>query len=163
MMIGTHRPGPNHHDDTTPAANAPDRDPTCRFLLKGTAGARGVDFSTAFGGDHGDSITIAPAAQGHWVVTAVGDRLPNCDVPTISTGDTLAFGEPRDWLDFTQVAVRRARLYSAPQAQAATRAYLVKGDVAAVLARSGDWVEIDYFARGATRVRWVRRADLGAD
>ncbi|MCM2481437.1 hypothetical protein [Burkholderia glumae] len=145
---------------TAPAANHPDRDPTCRFLLKSTSVARNeVDFATQFGGAQGQPISVSSNAKGVWSVRVHGD-LPNCDVPTISTGDALTFSAERAWIGFATVASQRARLYAKPEAPAATRAYLVKDDVAAVLARKGDWVRVDYFFRGTDLIRWIRRSDL---
>ncbi|MDD1791361.1 hypothetical protein [Burkholderia gladioli] len=148
---------------TAPAANNPDRDPTCRFLMTGRLDEHGrLDFATGFAGERGGRIVMQRDARGAWTVLAVGD-LPNCDVPTIAVGDTLSLGEARDWRGFVTVASPRAPLYSAPRVQAVTRAWLVKGDVAAVLAREGDWLRIDYFSGGGELLRWIRRADLRAD
>lgn len=148
---------------TAPAANNPDRDPTCRFLMTGRPDEHGrLDFATGFAGERGGHIVMQRDARGAWTVQALGD-LPNCDVPTIAVGDTLSLGEARDWRGFVTVASPCAPLYSAPGMQAITRAWLVKGDVAAVLAREGDWLRIDYFSGGGELLRWIRRADLRAD
>lgn len=148
---------------TAPAANNPDRDPTCRFLLRSTSVTRNeVDFATQFSGDRGEPISVAASAKGVWSVRVNGD-LPNCDVPTISTGDSLTFSAARSWIGFASITSRRARLYSKPEDSAITKAYLVKDDVAAVLVRNGDWVQIDYFASGTDLVRWIKRADLQMD
>lgn len=121
-----------------------------------------VDFATQFSGDRGEPISVAASAKGVWSVRVNGD-LPNCDVPTISTGDSLTFSAARSWIGFASITSRRARLYSKPEDSAITKAYLVKDDVAAVLVRNGDWVQIDYFASGTDLVRWIKRADLQMD
>ncbi|WP_109483370.1 hypothetical protein [Paraburkholderia sp. C35] len=145
---------------TTPAANNPDRDPTCRFLLK-SSDAKGetITFATWFDGEKGGTISLAPGNQQSWSVKVNGD-LPNCEVPTIESGDSLTFKTERNWIGFATIASKRAPLFSASQDAARTKGYLVKDDVVAVLARSGDWVQVDYFARGNDVVRWVRRGDL---
>lgn len=148
---------------TAPAANNPDRDPTCRFLLKSTSVTPNqVDFATQFSGDRGQPISVSSSAKGVWSVHVRGD-LPNCDVPTISTGDSLTISAARDWIGFAAVASRRTRLYLRPDDSSVTKAYLVKDDVVAVLARKDEWVQVDYFARGTDLIRWIKRSDLQVD
>jgi hypothetical protein len=148
---------------TAPAANNPDRDPTCRFLLKSN-GAKGntTTFGTWFADEKGGKISLTPGTNEAWSVNVNGD-LPNCEVPTIESGDFLKFKSERNWIGFAMIASKRASLFSASQDSARTKGYLVKDDVVAVLARSGDWVQIDYFARGNDLVRWVKGSDLRND
>jgi len=145
---------------TAPAANNPDRDPTCRFLLK-SSDTKGntITFSTYFADEKGGKISLSPGSQQSWAVKVDGD-LPNCEVPTIESGDSLTFKSERNWIGFAMIASKRAPLFSASQDSARTKGYLVKNDVVAVLARIGDWVQVDYFARGNDLVRWVKRSDL---
>lgn len=145
---------------TAPAVNNPDRDPTCRFLLKGRGEKSGaIGLATYFAGERGGRISISPGNRGVWNVRVDGD-LPNCEVPTIESGDFLTFKSSRNWIDFATVASKRAPLYATAQESSRSKAYVVSGDVVAVLARQGNWVQIDYFARGSDVIRWVKRSDL---
>ncbi|CAG9197310.1 conserved exported hypothetical protein [Burkholderia vietnamiensis] len=148
---------------TAPAVNNPDRDPTCRFLLKGRGEKSGaIGLATYFAGERGGRISISPGNRGVWNVRVDGD-LPNCEVPTIESGDFLTFKSSRNWIDFATVASKRAPLYATAQESSRSKAYVVSGDVVAVLARQGNWVQIDYFARGSDVIRWVKRSDLRDD
>ena len=148
---------------TTPAANNPDRDPTCRFLLKGSRTAAGdLKFATSFAGERGASIDVKARGQGTWSVHVDGD-LPNCEVPTVDSGDWLTLESERHWIGFARIASVRAPLLNAPRADARSKAYLVRNDVVAILERSGDWVKIDYFQRGGELLRWVRESDLSGE
>ncbi|OXJ26565.1 hypothetical protein CFB46_07030 [Burkholderia sp. HI2761] len=148
---------------TAPAVNNPDRDPTCRFLLKGGAEKSGaVGLTTYFAGERGGRISVSPGNRGVWNVRVDGD-LPNCEVPTIESGDILTFKSSRNWIGFATVASKRAPLYATARDSSRSKAYVVSGDVVAVLARQGDWVQIDYFARGSDVIRWVKRGDLRDD
>ncbi|WP_198390133.1 hypothetical protein [Burkholderia ubonensis] len=148
---------------TAPAVNNPDRDPTCRFLLKGEAEKGGaVGLATYFAGERGGRISVSLGDRGVWNVRVDGD-LPNCEVPTIESGDFLTFKASRNWIGFATVASKRAPLSMAAQDSARSKAYVVNGDVVAVLVRQGDRVQIDYFARGSDVVRWIKRSDLRDD
>jgi hypothetical protein len=145
---------------TTPAENDPDRDPTCRFLLEPARPQGGsIRFKTAFADEQGDPLQLTSTGHGDWKVR-VGGILPNCGIPTIDTGDTLHLSTEKPWLAFASVTARRAPLYTAASDDARGKAYLVRNDVVAVLERVGPWVRVDYFARGADLIRWMKRADL---
>lgn len=61
-----------------------------------------------------------------------------------------------DW----EVPVGRLTLYSAPDSNAATKAYLIEGDEAAMLAFEGDeWMQIAYEGRQGRIERWVSLKD----
>lgn len=61
-----------------------------------------------------------------------------------------------DW----EVPVARLPLYSAPHPDAATKAYLIEGDVALMLAFAGDkWMKIAYDGRQGRIERWVSLDD----
>ncbi|MBN3761030.1 hypothetical protein [Burkholderia sp. Ac-20365] len=145
---------------TTPAANNPDRDPTCRFLLKGSSAAGGVvEFTTFFGAERGASIAVTSRGRGAWSVHVDGD-LPNCEVSTVESGDSMTFDSERHWLGFARIASAKAPLFNEPQADARSKAYLVRNDVVAILERHAGWAKIDYFQRGGNLVRWVNASDL---
>lgn len=145
---------------TTPAENNPDRDPTCRFLFKGASAPDGkLQVTTFFAGKLGASLALSPGNVGVWSVHVDGD-LPNCEVPTLESGDSLTLESTRNWIGFASIASARATLFVGPADGARTKAYLVRDDVVAVLQKEDKWVQVDYFQRGKDVVRWVSTRDL---
>ncbi|MCX8999389.1 hypothetical protein NOF55_19975 [Rhizobiaceae bacterium BDR2-2] len=67
---------------------------------------------------------------------------------------------PEEREEVWDVPVERLALYSAPQETARTRAYLIRGDVAIILAfRGDDWMKIAYNGRKDRIERWVSLKD----
>ena len=65
-------------------------------------------------------------------------------------------GEDTGWV----VPVQKLALFSAPNDQATTKGYLIKGDKTAMLAFQGeDWMKIAYIGKQGLIERWVRLQD----
>ncbi|MGF6596744.1 hypothetical protein P3T23_001455 [Paraburkholderia sp. GAS448] len=150
---------------TRPTANDPDADPTCRFFLSGEVTPQGeIRLDTWYPDRQSGKIeTGAPIIlkkKGEaWVATVSGD-LPNCDAPTIDTGDFLTLKSSRPWRNFAFVNKSKTFLYSAPDDAERTKGYLVRFDAVAVLESDHEWLHVDYFRNDADVVRWVKGLDL---
>jgi hypothetical protein len=97
--------------------------------------------------------------SGQWVATVTGD-LPNCDAPTIESGDFLKLDAPRPWKSIGYINKSKTFLYSDPSDDSRTKAYLVRSDPVALVQSKGEWVEINYFGHRANLLRWLKRTDL---
>ncbi|MEM5446684.1 MULTISPECIES: hypothetical protein [Paraburkholderia] len=151
---------------TQPASNDPDANPTCRFFLTGKLSSAGeVKLDTWYPTERGKadetgaSVALKKRSDGTWIATLSG-ALPNCDVPTIATGDFLKLDTPQPWRVINYVAVPKSILYSAPADSSRTKAYLVRLDPVAVLETRSSWSRIDYLGKGGGLVRWVKSSDL---
>lgn len=153
---------------TQPASNDSDANPTCRFFLTGRLSSAGeVKLDTWYPSqpgkpdETGAPIVLKRGDDGKWTVGLSGS-LPNCDVPTIETGDFLKLEAPRPWRSINYVTVVKSVLYAAPTDSSKTRAYLVRFDPVGMLDTHSNWSKIDYFGKDGDLVRWVKSSDLSA-
>jgi hypothetical protein len=151
---------------TQPVSNDSDANPTCRFFLTGKlSSANEMKLDTWYPSQSGKldeggaPIVLKRGDDGKWTVGFSG-ALPNCDVPTIATGDFLKLEAPRAWRSISYITVPRSILYSAPADDRKTRAYLVRFDPVSVLDTHSNWSKIDYFGKGGDLLRWVKSSDL---
>lgn len=150
---------------TRPAAGDPDADPTCRFFLSGEVTPQGdIRLDTWYPDRQSGKIEtgepIILKRKGRvWVAMVSGD-LPNCDVPTIETGDSLMLTASKPWRSFAFVNKPKTFLYSEPDNVKRTKSYLLRFDVVALLGSHREWLKVDYFRNDADIARWVKSADL---
>ncbi|WP_347555291.1 hypothetical protein [Robbsia sp. KACC 23696] len=154
---------------TQPARNVPDLDPTCRFLLHGSVSdGTHIVLQSSYPekesgkSESGGTLTLTKNDRG-WEVTVNGD-LPNCEVATVSDGETLTLSKVQpDWRGFGYVAVAKAPLYTSASERAKSAAYLVRYDPVAVLRQSGQpgWLYAEYLnARKGVLKRWMKSSDV---
>jgi Bacterial SH3 domain len=61
------------------------------------------------------------------------------------------------WLEIRTVSDKKVHFHSAPDEEHALKAYVVQGDVVAVVARQGDWLQVDHIGEKKTTRTWVRK------
>jgi hypothetical protein len=150
---------------TRPATSVPDENPTCRFFFNGSTLGDGIIRLDTWYPDEqtgrietGTSIVLREKS-GEWVATVASD-LPNCDAPTIETGDFLTLDKPEPWKSIGYINKAKTFLYSEPSEGSRTKAYLVQSDPVALLLSNGEWLHIKYIGHGSNLSRWLKRSDL---
>jgi hypothetical protein len=103
-------------------------------------------------------------AADHGVVLQIenGRDHPGCASvlpPLISEGMLLDLDSPADWTSLRRVIAKRAYLLRKPNDRRGGRGYLVNGDIVGVLARSRDWLDVEYAKEGRRTRGWLRAAD----
>lgn len=150
---------------TRPAENDLEGNLTCRFFLSGSTVDDGsIRLETWYPGElmsqfqTGASIVLREKS-GAWVATVTGD-LPNCDAPTVETGDVLTLDQPKSWKNIGYINKSISPLYSKPSEGSRTKAYLVRHDPVALLEGNTEWLHIIYIGHGSNLSRWLKRSDV---
>jgi len=149
---------------TRPAVDHPDDDPTCHFFVSGEFHVDEIKLDTWFPDketgklDSGSPIFLKKK-EDKWIVS-LGDDLPNCDIPTIDSGDSVSFATAKPWVGFAYINTSKAELYAEPNDANRTKGYLIHYDVVAVIKREGDWSSIEYLENGSKSVRWIKNKDI---
>ncbi|MBL8349243.1 MAG: hypothetical protein JNL87_02925 [Burkholderiaceae bacterium] len=132
----------------------------CSFFLAGQAGAGEVPVKTwraeVFPG------TLQAEAKAVRLTIEQGRDHPGCGavlLPQIATGLSLTQLEATRWTSLRRIVAARAYFHAAPLPDKRQRAFVVQGDVVAVLARRGDWLQVAYRGAKATSVGWMPAAD----
>jgi hypothetical protein len=150
---------------TRPANNDLGENLTCRFFFSGsTRGDGSIRLDTWYPDEQTGHIeTGSPIVlrekSGAWMATVTGD-LPNCDAPTIETGDFLTLDKPEPWKSIGYINKSRSLLYSGPNEGSRTKGYLVRSDPVALLQGNSEWLHITYIGHGSNLSRWLKRPDL---
>jgi hypothetical protein len=133
---------------------------SCSFFLSGREKGGEADVVTwsleAFPG------SLTSADQGVILRIEHGRDHPGCASvlpPLISEGMLLDLDSRSDWTSLRRVIANRAYLLKRPHDRRGARAYLVRGDLVGVLARSGDWLDVEYAKEGRRTRGWMRAAD----
>lgn len=132
---------------------------TCAFYLSGRKKGDQANVVTrsveAFPG------ILKAADQGVILQIANGRDHPGCASvlpPLISEGMLLDLDARADWTSLRRVIAKKSYLFQKPNARKG-RSYLVMGDVVGVLAKSRNWLSVEY-AHNGKRVRgWIPTSD----
>lgn len=132
---------------------------TCSFYLSGREKGDGANVVTrsaeAFPG------TLKAADQGVILQIANGRDHPGCASvlpPLISEGMLLDLDARADWTSLRRVIAKKSYLFQKPNARKG-RSYLVMGDVVGVLAKSRDWLSVEYPGEGKRVRGWIPAGD----
>lgn len=135
----------------------------CSFFLAGQDGTGEVPVKTwrteVFPG------TLQAEARAVRLKIEQGRDHPGCGavlLPQIATGLSLTRLEATRWTSLRRIVAARAYFHAAPQPDKRQRGFVVQGDVVAVLARRGDWLQVAYPGAKATTVGWMPVADSAA-
>ena len=113
-----------------------------------------------FGPDQHSTLTAVLKVQAHahggcWNVDGALDSGAEDHLPLIP------HGERTRWLQIRQVSAAKARLHAGANGESSGRAYVVKGDVVAVVARTGGWSHVEYTAdNGHITKGWIKGNEL---
>ena len=78
--------------------------------------------------------------------------------PLISEGMLLDLDARADWTSLRRVIAKKSYLFQKPNARKG-RSYLVMGDVVGVLAKSRDWLSVEYPGEGKRVRGWIHAGD----
>ena len=135
---------------------------TCTFFFKGKAADSRADI-TAWN-DQSVPGVLKAEAKGVNLRIEHGRDFPGCSMvlmPEIAQGISLDKTMEAAWNTLDVVDSERAYLYSAPVDDKKLKTYLIKNDVAGVLAKQGDWVKIEFPREGKKSVTgWVKAVDV---
>ncbi len=134
---------------------------TCTFFLSGQASGNPFDIVTwsneTFPGSLkivGDDIELKiPKGREH----------PGCGMvllPEIAQGVEFDRTGKTNWIGLRVVAAPRAYFHAKPSDAEKLRVFVVKGDVVAVIADQGDWLDVAYPGEKKTTEGWIRAAEL---
>lgn len=151
---------------TQPTENNPDANPTCKFFLNGEFYTPGEiqlhawypESDQAGDASAGASIFLTKSGDS-WKVRIAGD-LPNCDMPTVETGDFIKSDMVEPWQSIAYISKPKSYFYTRPHDTDRTRGYLVHSDAVAVIKYEGDWALVNYLRGDINLIRWMKRADL---
>lgn len=129
----------------------------CAFFLAGSV--TGGETPIVTWSDRRYPGTLVPWKDGVKLRIEQGREHGGCGLvllPQISSG--LILDQIRDaaWDEVRTIAIARAHFHSAPDVASKKRSFLVAGDVVGVLTDSGDWLEVEYSAKGKMTKGWLR-------
>jgi hypothetical protein len=135
---------------------------TCSFFLSGQATSDQVSIKTW----EVESFPGMLKSENNGVTLKIerGLEHPGCGsvlLPEISQGIVLDLTFVANWIGLRRVASPRAYFFQGPTVQQRLNAYLVKGDVVAVLSESTGWLQVEYIRDGSNkRIKgWIRSSD----
>ncbi len=81
-------------------------------------------------------------------------------MPEIANGLSFDLITKAPWSELRTIANAKSYFYSEPNSAKRQKSYLVKGDVVAVVASQGEWLQIEYYSRN-TKIsrRWICSQD----
>jgi len=134
---------------------------TCTFFLSGRATANPFDIVTwskeVFSG------TLKSVGKDVELKIARGRDHPGCRMvllPEIAEGLVLERSSKAKWIGLRVVTAPRAYFHAKPDDAEKRRVFVVKGDVVAVLAEDGDWLDVAYPGEKKTTQGWIHAAEL---
>jgi hypothetical protein len=144
---------------------------TCSFLLhsNGTPSADGVFRIVTWSPNPSDDQEVVNGTL-RFVGSSAVLKLPpkahggcwNVN-PDLDHGEdtTLTFENAKPWREERMVNASKAWFYNRPDESGKTAAYIVDGDVVAVIERRGDWSHVDYVgSSGKIKDGWIQSKGL---
>lgn len=137
----------------------------CAFFLSGqrTAGSGPVTLQTWATEVFAGSLQFEPQAV--TLRIEQGRDHPGCAavlLPQIASGLRLSLLDATRWTGLRRVVAARSWFHAAPQRARRLRTFVVAGDVVAVTAQQGDWLQVAYPGAKGLVTGWMPAADLAA-
>lgn len=137
---------------------------TCAFTFKGEADA---DKANIFvGADESFPGEIQAETDGINLKIAKARELPGCGLvlmPEIADGLSYDLITKVSWSELRTIISEKSYFYSEPKVDKKLKSYLVKGDVVGVVAKEGDWLQIDYYSdSGKMSRRWINNKEAAS-
>lgn len=137
---------------------------TCAFTFKGETDSDKANI--VVGADESFPGEIQAETEGINLKIEKGRELPGCGLvlmPEIADGLSYDLITKASWSELRTIISEKSYFYSEPKVDKKLKSYLVKGDVVGVVAKEGDWLQIDYYSdSGKISRRWINNKEAAS-